>query len=192
MTVQLTRREGPISVPTVINHRPVVGAIPVPAGHGERCHQWIVMCYDPREQPGTDYTTWLVGCTTDHQSFVAFQGNPDLSTEQAYADLIARAAKRWPAPPPTTNTDTDTEGDHGTEDTCWFCNGSGCPHVASTLTLTTRIQVRRALGPAQDTAGILWALQDRIARIEEFDVKAAWYAIPHVDYDAPTPTARTD
>jgi hypothetical protein len=190
---QLTPDRAPISPPTVINHQTVVGAIPVPTGHGERCHQWIVMCHNPNEPPGTDYTTWQVACdATEHRTFVAVHGNPDLSAADAHADLTARAAARWPAPPQpaaATNTDADRDTDHGTEDTCEHCNGSGCPHVAATLTLTARIQVRRALGPAYDTPTILWALQDRIARVDEIDVKTAWYAITHVDYDLPDAAA---
>ena len=42
------------------------------------------------------------------------------------------------------------------------------------------------------TAAILWALQDNIARIDEFKVGWATYAITRVDYDAPTAAARTD
>jgi len=54
-----------------------------------------------------------------------------------------------------------------------------------------QVTVRRAAGPAQRTADVLWALQDAIAGIESFTAKAADYEIEHVDYVVDQPVQNT-
>lgn len=78
---------------------------------------------------------------------------------------------------------TDNPQDHGTEEHCADCTGSGCWQVASSIPLTVKVTVRRSEGDAQTTERILWALQNAIAAIEEVDVGDGVYAIEHVDYN---------
>ncbi|MFG3710928.1 hypothetical protein [Micromonospora sp. NPDC047730] len=98
MTMPLTRGGVmPIPVPTTINHLVVMGAMPVQARHGERCHQWVVMCHDPERPAGRDYVTWRVGCDGpgDHYgAFVAFEGEYDLSEDRALRSMVKRAKFR--------------------------------------------------------------------------------------------------
>ena len=89
------------------------------------------------------------------------------------------------------NTVTDNEDDHGTAEHCDDCTGSGCWRVAPSLPLTVQVTVRRAAGPAQRTADVLWALQDAIAGTESFTAKAADYEIEHVDYVVDQPVQNT-
>jgi hypothetical protein len=89
------------------------------------------------------------------------------------------------------NTVTDNEDDHGTAAHCDDCTGSGCRRMAPSLPLTVEVTVRRADGPAQRTADVLWALQDAIAGIGSFTANAADYEIDHVDYVVGQPAQDT-
>ncbi len=89
------------------------------------------------------------------------------------------------------NTATDNDGDHGTAEHCDDCTGLGCWRVASSLPLTVEVMVRRAEGPAQRTADVLWGLQDAIAGIGSFTATAADYEIDHVDYVVNQPAQDT-
>jgi hypothetical protein len=89
------------------------------------------------------------------------------------------------------NTATDNDDDHGTAEHCDNCTGSGCWRVASSLPLTVQVMVRRAEGPAQPTADVLWALQDAVAGIGSFTADTADYEIDHVDYVVDQPAQGT-